>query len=75
MEKLINELTPLIEKYNNNNESKITLFELETIMSLLYFYRNFAKENKSNSVYFVVGSFYVYGDVITFINNENDSNE
>lgn len=37
---LIEELSPLINEYNNKEEIKITLFELETIMALLYFYRN-----------------------------------
>ncbi len=40
MLKLIEELTPLIDEYNKNEEVNITLFELETIMALLYFYRN-----------------------------------
>ena len=37
---LINELEPKIKKYNEENSVNITLFELETIMGLLYFYRN-----------------------------------
>ena len=37
---LITELEPKIKKYNENNNVDITLFELETIMGLLYFYRN-----------------------------------
>lgn len=37
---LITELKPKIEKYNTLNNVDITLFELETIMGLLYFYRN-----------------------------------
>lgn len=40
MENLIEELKPKIDKYNLNNNVKITLFELETTMALLYFYRN-----------------------------------
>ena len=40
MEKLINELNPLINSYNTPEKSKVTFFELETIMALLYFYRN-----------------------------------
>lgn len=40
MSDMIEELQPLIEEYNKNAETKITLFELETIMGLLYFYRN-----------------------------------
>ncbi len=40
MEKLINELNPLINSYNKKEKSKVTFFELETIMALLYFYRN-----------------------------------
>ena len=37
---LINELEPKINNYNEKNDINITLFELETIMGLLYFYRN-----------------------------------
>ena len=37
---LIEELKPLIDEYNDKEENKITLFELETTMALLYFYRN-----------------------------------
>lgn len=37
---LIKELKPKIEKYNKKPKMNITLFELETIMALLYFYRN-----------------------------------
>ena len=37
---LINELNPLIDKYNEKEKINITLFELETMMALLYFYRN-----------------------------------
>lgn len=40
MEDIVVELQPFIEEYNKNEEIKITLFELETIMGLLYFYRN-----------------------------------
>lgn len=40
MSNLIEELQPVIKKYNEMEEIKITLFELETIMGLLYFYRN-----------------------------------
>lgn len=36
---LIEELKPLIDKYNEKEEGIITLFELETTMALLYFYR------------------------------------
>ena len=39
MSKLIEELELKIEKYNGNKKVNITLFELETIMALLYFYR------------------------------------
>ena len=38
MEDLINKLISLIDKYNGENTMKITLFELETTMALLYFY-------------------------------------
>ena len=37
---IIVELQPLIEEYNENEDIKITLFELETIIGLLYFYRS-----------------------------------
>lgn len=40
MLKLIKELKPLIDEYNKIEEVNITLFELETTMALLYFYRN-----------------------------------
>ena len=37
---LIEELKPLIEEYNKKYNQEITLFELETTICLLYFYRN-----------------------------------
>lgn len=40
MANLIEELKPKIENYNKTENVNITLFELETIMALLYFYRN-----------------------------------
>lgn len=40
LENLIKELEPKIKEYNKNKGVKVTLFELETIMGLLYFYRN-----------------------------------
>ena len=40
MSDLIEELKPKIEKYNKDKNIEITLFELETTMALLYFYRN-----------------------------------
>lgn len=40
MEKIIEIIKPKIEKYNSENDSKITLFELETTMAILYFYKN-----------------------------------
>lgn len=40
IEQLIKELEPKIEKYRLTQNTDITLFEVETIMSLLYFYRN-----------------------------------
>lgn len=39
MQGLIEELKPLIDEYNEKENSRITLFELETMMALLYFYR------------------------------------
>lgn len=36
---LIEELKPLIDRYNEKEDVNITLFELETTMALLYFYR------------------------------------
>lgn len=40
IEKLIKELEPRIQKYKLTQNTDITLFEFETIISLLYFYRN-----------------------------------
>lgn len=40
MENLIIKIKPKIDKYNNENELKITLFELLTTMAILYFYEN-----------------------------------
>ncbi len=40
IEELINRIEPKIEKYNSINETKITLFELETTMAILYFYES-----------------------------------
>ena len=40
MNNIIEELEPLIEEYNKKDDINITLFELETTMALLYFYRN-----------------------------------
>ena len=40
LSELIEELEPKIEKYNKNSNHKITLFELETMMEMLYFYKN-----------------------------------
>ena len=37
---LIISIQPDIDFYNKNNERKITLFEIETIIALLYFYKN-----------------------------------
>lgn len=37
MEKLINEIKPIMDKYNSKNEIPITFFELVTTMSFLYF--------------------------------------
>lgn len=37
---LIEELNPMIEEYNKTQHDRITFFELQTIMMLLYFYRN-----------------------------------
>ncbi len=39
MKKLINEIHPKIEEYNKKHDTKITLFELETTMAILYFKR------------------------------------
>ncbi len=39
MESLILELMPKVDKYNENHETKVTLFELETAMAILYFSR------------------------------------
>lgn len=40
MEELIEKIKPKIDKFNSINDSKITLFELETTMAILYFYEN-----------------------------------
>lgn len=40
LRKLIKELEPKINRYNKENNIDVTLFELETTMALLYFYRN-----------------------------------
>lgn len=40
IEQLIEKIKPKIDKYNTLNNSKITLFELETTMAILYFYIN-----------------------------------
>ena len=39
IEELINEISPKIDIYNNENEMPVTLFELETTMAILYFYK------------------------------------
>lgn len=38
--RLIEELKPLVDEYNMVHDTHITLFELETTMAFLYFYRN-----------------------------------
>ena len=40
MEEIIEKIKPKIDKYNSINDTKITLFELETTMAILYFYEN-----------------------------------
>jgi len=40
IEEIIERIKPKIDKYNSLNKSKITLFELETTMAILYFYEN-----------------------------------
>lgn len=40
MMSLVEELKPKINVYNSISEENLSLFELETIMALLYFYRN-----------------------------------
>ncbi len=37
---IIEELQPLIEEYNHSENTKVTLFELITMIALLHFYRN-----------------------------------
>lgn len=39
LETLITELMPEVEKYNKEHSNNVTLFELEIIMALIYFYR------------------------------------
>ena len=36
---LITEIMPHIDFYNQNHERKVTLFEIETTLALVYFYR------------------------------------
>ena len=50
IEELINKIDPKIKKYNNSNDTKVTLFELETTMAILYFY-----EQNCDFVVFEVG--------------------
>lgn len=50
MEDLINRIEPKIQKYNSQNDMKVTLFELETTMSLIYF-----KEQKCDFVVLETG--------------------
>ena len=40
MEEIIEKIKPKIDKYNSMNDTKVTLFELETTMAILYFYEN-----------------------------------
>ena len=40
MENIIKRIQPKIEKYNRVNDSKITIFELETTIAILHFYEN-----------------------------------
>ena len=40
MEEIIEKIKPKIDKYNSINDTKVTLFELETTMAILYFYEN-----------------------------------
>lgn len=40
IEELITKIDPKVNKYNNENETKITGFEFDTIMALLYFANN-----------------------------------
>ena len=50
MEKLIKRIKPKIDNYNELSETRVSLFELETIMALLYF-----KENKCDIAVFETG--------------------
>lgn len=40
LEELTNLMKPLVDKYNKEHEVPVTLFEIETAMSLLYFVKN-----------------------------------
>ena len=40
MEEIITKIKPKIDKYNSLNKEKVTLFELETTMAILYFYES-----------------------------------
>lgn len=50
IEELINKINPKIEKYNSQNDTHVTLFELETTMAFLYF-----KEKKCDFVILETG--------------------
>lgn len=63
MEKLINIINPLIEKYNSHNDIPVTLFELETTMAFLYF-----KEKECDFVVLETGLGGLY-DCTNIINN------
>ena len=38
LEKIINFIEPKLKEYNDNHETKVSLFELETTIAILYFY-------------------------------------
>lgn len=40
LKKLILKIKPKIEEYNNSHKTKVTLFEVETTIALLYFFEN-----------------------------------
>ena len=40
MEEIIEKIKPKIDKYNRANDTKVTLFELETTMAIVHFYEN-----------------------------------
>jgi dihydrofolate synthase/folylpolyglutamate synthase len=51
MEEIIDKIKPKIDIYNSTNDSKITLFELETTMAILYFYGTWCDVKRNSGTY------------------------